>query len=41
MQERQRLGLVLRAQAVLFAGGGVFGVKNPRPVKHDESRFHN
>ncbi|HXI69270.1 MAG TPA: hypothetical protein VNN22_02820 [Verrucomicrobiae bacterium] len=29
MEDRKRLGFVLGAQAVLFAGGGVFGVKTP------------
>ena len=33
MQQRKRLGFVLGAQAVLFAGGGVLAVKNARPVE--------
>jgi hypothetical protein len=40
MQERKRLGFVLRAQAVLFAGGRVLTVKNARSAEQDESRFH-
>ncbi len=41
MQERERLGFVLGAQAVLFAGGRVLAVKNARSFEQDESRFHN
>jgi hypothetical protein len=41
MEDRKRLGFVLGAQGMLFAGGGVFAVKNTRPVKHDESCFHD
>jgi len=41
MEDRKRLGFVLRVQAVLFAGGGVFGVKNSGSPKQDEFHFHN
>ena len=40
MEDRKRLTFVLRVQAVLFAGGGVFGVKNSGSPKQDEFRFH-
>ena len=40
MEDRKRLGFVLGAQAVLFARGGVFGVKNSGSPKQDEFRFH-
>lgn len=36
MEDRKRLGFVLGAQAVLFARGGVFGVKNSGSPKQDE-----
>jgi hypothetical protein len=40
MEDRQRLGFVLGAQAVLFARGGVFRVKNFGSPKQDEFRFN-
>jgi hypothetical protein len=41
MEQRQRLGFVLGAQGMLFAGGGVLGVKDPGSPKQDEFRFHD
>jgi len=40
MEDRKRLGFVLGAQAMPFARGGVFGVKNSGSPKQDEFRFH-
>jgi hypothetical protein len=37
MKQCQSLGLGLRAQTNLFAGGRVFGVKNSGSPKHDET----
>jgi hypothetical protein len=41
MQERERLGFVLRAEGGLLARGGVLAVVNARSFEQDESCFHN
>jgi hypothetical protein len=41
MKDGQGFGLVLGAQAVLFARHGVLGIKNSGSPEQDESRFHN
>jgi hypothetical protein len=40
VDQAQGVGLVLRAQAGLFAGGRVFGVINPEALKQNEPIFH-
>ena len=41
MQERERLGFVLGAEAGLFAGGRVLAVINARSPEQDKSLFHS
>ena len=40
MPKRQEFGLVLGAQARLFAGGRVLAVKSAPSAEQDKSRFH-